>query len=226
MKTLYLSRLSKLVPLSLIAMSCLALATQPARAVLMAPGDSVLGSPEAKPAAFSKLVDILVSPFSTSNYSGYVESKVLSGDTTNKLGGLTFTYLLSNDAKSVNVLERLTVLGFAGMTVDVSYNPVLPPVGVAPSVMDRSFGSGDTIGWQFVGPPLSPAGYLDPGDNSYYLVVQTGVLSYTRGVANAIDGVSTSVAALVPIPEPTSLALAAFGAAGLGLVMVRSRRRK
>jgi hypothetical protein len=92
--------------------------------------------------------------------------------------------------------------------------------------MDRSFGSGDTVGWQFVGPPLSPAGYLDPGDTSYYLVVQTGVQSYTRGVANAIDGVSTSVAALVPIPEPTTLVLATFGAAGLGLVMVRSRRRK
>lgn len=226
MNTLSRSRLSKLVLLSLIAMSCLAAATQPARAVLMAPGDSVLGSPEAKPDLLSTLVDSLASPFSTSNYSGVVDSIVLSGDSTNKLGGLTFVYALSNDAGSKNVLERLTVLGFGGLTVDVSYNPVLPPIGVAPSVMDRSFGSGDTIGWQFVGPPLSPAGYLDPGDNSYYLVVQTGVHDYTRGVANAIDGVSTSVAALVPIPEPTSLALAACGAAGLGLVMVRSRRRK
>lgn len=226
MKKLSRYYLSKLVQLSLVAMACLTLATQPARAVLMAPGDSVLGSPEAKPDPLSTLVDSLASPFSTSNYSGVVDSIVLSGDSTNKLGGLTFVYALSNDAGSKNVLERLTVLGFAGLTVDVSYNPVLPPIGVAPSVMDRSFGSGDTIGWQFVGPPLSPAGYLDPGDNSYYLVVQTAVHSYTRGVANAIDGVSTSVAALVPIPEPTSLALAAFGAAGLGLVMVRSRRRK
>ena len=226
MKTFYLSRLFKLVQLSLIAMSCLALATQPARAVLMAPGDSIFGSPEAKPDPLSKLVDTLASPFATTNYSGSVVSTVLSGDSTNKLGGLTFTYLLSNNPASVNVLERLSVLGFAGLTVDVSYNPILPPGGVAPSVMDRSFGSGDTIGWQFVGPPLSPAGYLDPGDTSYLLVVQTSVKDYTRGVANVIDGVSTSVAALVPVPEPTSLALAAFGAAGLGLVMVRSRRRK
>ena len=226
MKTFHLSRLAKLTMLSLVAVSCLAWATQPARAVLMSPGDSILGSPEAKPDPLSKLVDSLSSPFSTSNYSGVVDSIVLSGDSTNKLGGLTFVYALSNDAGSKNVLERLTVLGFAGMTVDVSYNPVLPPVGVAPSIMDRSPGSGDTIGWQFVGPPLSPAGYLDPGDNSYYLVVQTGVQNYTRGVANAIDGVSTSVAALVPVPEPASLALAALGAAGLGLVMIRSRRRK
>lgn len=225
MKTYYLSRLSKLAPLSFVALTCLALATQPARAMPLSPGASELGSPELKPDGAATVLDTLISPFSTSNYSGFVESRVLSGDTTNKLGGLTFTYVLSNDAKSINVLERLTVLGFAGMTVDVSYNPVLPVVGVAPSVMDRSSGSGDTIGWQFVGPPLSPVGYLDPGDASYYLVVQTGVQNYTRGVANAIDGVSTSVAALVPVPEPASLALAACGAVGLALVVHRARRR-
>ncbi|MGD9645804.1 MAG: PEP-CTERM sorting domain-containing protein [Pirellulales bacterium] len=209
-------------------MTCLFVATvaQPARAVLMAPGDSVLGSPEAKPDPLSVVVDTLTSPFSTSNYSGKVVSTVLSQDTTNALGGYTFVYELYNDAASVNVLERLSVLGFGGMQVDVSYNPIVPVSGVAPSIMDRSFGSGDTIGWQFVGPPLSPAGYLDPGDNSYLLVVQTGVRDYTRGVANVIDGVSTSVEALVPIPEPASLALAGLGALGVGLAVARSRRRR
>jgi hypothetical protein len=214
--------------LAAIALACGAatIVDQSAQAVPMLPGDSVLGSPEAKPDPFSTIVDSLASPFATSNYSGTVVSTVLSGDTTNALGGLTFTYLLSNDVTSVNVLERLSVLGFGGFLTDVSYNPVFPVVGIAPSVMDRSFGSGDTIGWQFVGPPLSPAGVVSPGTNSYLLVVQTSAKAYTSGVANVIDGVSTSVGALVPIPEPTSLALAGLGAAGLGLVVVRSRRRK
>ena len=199
---------------------------QLARAVPMVPGDSVLGSPEVKPDPLSTIVDSLTSPFATSNYTGSVVSTVLSGDTTNKLGGLTFTYLVYNDPGSVNVLERLSVLGFGGFLTDVSYNPAVPALGIAPSVMDRSFGSGDTIGWQFVGPPLSPAGFISPGTNSYLLVVQTGVTDYTRGIANVIDGVSTSVAALVPIPEPASLVMAGLGAAGLGIVVARRRRKK
>lgn len=215
----------KFVRLAVVALVATTIAGQLAQAVPMVPGDSVLGSPEAKPDPLSTIVGSLTSPFATSNYTGSVVSTVLSGDTTNKLGGLTFTYLVYNDPGSVNVLERLSVLGFGGLATDVSYNPAVPALGVAPSVMDRSFGSGDTIGWQFVGPPLSPAGYITPGTNSYLLVVQTGVTGYTKGVANVIDGVSTSVAALVPIPEPTSLVMAGLGAAGLAAVVARRRRK-
>ncbi len=228
MKTTIRSRYATCVRLSTMAVVCVAVAIagQTARAVLMVPGDSVLASPEAKPDPFATVVDSLTSPFVTSNYTGSVVSTVLSGDTTNKLGGLTFTYLLSNDPGSTNVLERLSVLGFGSFLTDVSYNPIVPLLGIAPSVMDRSFGSGDTIGWQFVGPPLSPAGFLTPGTNSYLLIVQTSAKAHTRGVANVIDGVSTSVAALVPVPEPAGLTLAGLGVAGLGLVVTRSRRRK
>ena len=73
-------------------------------------------------------------------------------DVSNPLGGLTFTYLLVNNPGTIGQLGRLTASGFAGFLTDSSFQT--PLVGVAPTLNDRSLGSGDVVGFSFIGGPL------------------------------------------------------------------------
>src|SRR4051794_11115908 len=52
-------------------------------------------------------------------YSGTLTSTVIAGDPSNPLGGLTFTYRLSNDGTSLSALERMTNIDFTGFLTDV-----------------------------------------------------------------------------------------------------------
>ena len=55
---------------------------------------------------------------------------MISGDTSNTLGGLTFTYQITNDASSPHALQRFTLNDFTEINVDASYvasGPVAPP---------------------------------------------------------------------------------------------------
>ena len=51
-------------------------------------------------------------------FSGKLKTEVISGDPSNSLGGLTFTYELSNDASSSNSIGRMTVVNFSGFLAD------------------------------------------------------------------------------------------------------------
>src|SRR4051812_24688490 len=49
-----------------------------------------------------------VSPAGPGQFSGTLTTTVIAGDPSNALGGLTFTYRLTNDAISLSALEQLT----------------------------------------------------------------------------------------------------------------------
>jgi len=138
----------------------------------------------------------------------------------NPLGGYTFTYLLHNDNTSATAMERLTLVDFSTFATDVSY--FLPGGGQAPSVVDRSFGVGAVIGWDFTGTPIG-AGTLMPGATSALLVVQTSVTGYDlTQSASVIDGKTVSVPSIGPNttiiqPEPTSITFLAMGIVAFGL---------
>ncbi|MFO0897416.1 MAG: PEP-CTERM sorting domain-containing protein [Pirellulales bacterium] len=168
----------------------------------------------------------LIQPFSSpGSVSGRLISQVISGDPSNALGGLTFVYFLVNDgAAGPHSIGRLSVDDFAGWQVDASYQTT--SVGIAPGSIDRQ-PSGDVVGFNFLPTGFDPlTGFLAPGATSRKLVLQTNALRYTNVMASIINGGVTQAASFgpAPVPEPSTLLLAAL--AGLGLLAVRFKAHR
>jgi hypothetical protein len=148
--------------------------------------------------------------------AGTLTTTVISGDTTNALGGLTFVYVLTNDAASPDAIHRITINGFSGFLTDGSYQAA---PGQKPTSVDRSV-NGNVVGFDFIGAPLG-FGAILPGTASMPLVVQTNATAFQQSFASVINGTVTTVGTYAPvIPEPMSLGLLTLG---LGLVLVRRR---
>jgi hypothetical protein len=160
-------------------------------------------------------------PFSVAGaFSGVLTSTVYSGDPSNALGGLTFTYEITNDGKAgPNSIGRLSVDDFSGWLVDASYQTT--SVGIVPGSIDRQ-PSGDVVGFNFLPTPVDPlTGFLAPGTGSRILVLQTNAPAWTDILASVIDGGVTQAASYGPVPEPSTVVLAACGAVGLALALRR-----
>jgi hypothetical protein len=187
-------------------------------AAVLTAGQTALAVSEVNPVGGSVL-ETLVMPFATANYTGFLTSRAISGDTSNPYGGLTFTYSVSNDVGSANAITRLTMNGFTAYATDVSYQ--LGTGNVAPTVNDRD-ASGGVVGFSFLGQPLG-VGVVSAGLTSETLVIQTNALDRTFRIANVSNGAVSPVNILGPAggitPEPTSLA----ALAGMGLVLRRRR---
>lgn len=167
---------------------------------------------EANPAGGNIIATVTV-PVVSLTYTGLLTSTVFENDATNPFGGLTFTYLLSNDASSAQPIGRLTVSGYEGFLTDASYQT--PTTGMPPTLINRSVE--DVMGFSFfagVGP-----GVLSPGMTSSVMVVQTDAPAWEPNVGSVINGHVTTVPILSPVPEPGTLALLGFGT----LLMVRRR---
>ena len=199
---------SALLAIASVALVSVAASTN---AAVIAPGQTAIALFENNPSGGATVVATQTQPFATSNYTGFLVSTVLSNDTTNPFGGLTFTYQLSNDAPSANSLARLTVNGFTGYTTDMSY--LLGSGTVAPTTNDRD-GSGGVVGFSFLGQPVG-LGTLAAGTSSELLVVQTNSSSFLTRIANVSNGAVSPVNAYGPngavTPEPTTLAALAAG---------------
>ena len=140
-------------------------------------------------------------------FSGNLVSSVYNNDSSNPFGlnALTFTYLVSSDPTSQNLIARMTLGAFAGFSIDASFAPTgnLPP-----TFIDRP--GANVVGFSFQGPPIGP-GALPPGATTALLVVQTNATLYGTVLANVIDGgQANGIPSLGPvIPEPGSMACAA-----------------
>jgi hypothetical protein len=206
-------------------LACLALAAllcaPAAHAALLTP-NSVQLPAASEPNPGGLLLASTTLPFASPGaFSGTLTSSVYSGDPTNSLGGLTFTYSLVNDAVSTNNIARLSTTDFTGFATDASYNA---GTSIAPGLIDRNL-SGSAVGFSFFPSPLDPfANFLLPGATSSLLVVQTDAQFYVPTTAFVIDGGIASVATFGPslVPEPATFALAAAGL----LAVVATRRRR
>jgi hypothetical protein len=187
------------------------------QAAPMNPGDTLFPAPgEPDPVGAALVASSGAQGFASANYTGTLTSNVYTNDASNPygLGALTFTYLVADDATSINSLERLTVNGYTGFLTDASYQT--PAAGVAPTLIDR--GTADVVGFSFAG--FGP-GVILPGQHSALLVVQTNATAYTTTIASVQDGTIAQVPTYSPAPEPASLALIT-----IGFLAVACRRRK
>jgi hypothetical protein len=160
-----------------------------------------------------------VSPAGPGQFSGTLTTTVIAGDPSNALGGLTFTYRLTNDAVSLAALERMTNLNFTGFLTDVSFQ--IPAAGVIPTSVDRD-ASGSTMGWSFSN---LGAGVINPGAASALLVIQTNAPAFTQVNANVIDGAIAVASSFGPVPEPATFALLGVSLISIGVFSQRRTRR-
>ncbi len=201
---------------ALIGFAAISAVASTSIAAIVTPGTTVFATAEANPVGGTVLGTITV-PFATATYTGTLTSTVISGDTSNALGGLTFTYAIQNNVTSTNPITRLAVNGYAGFTTDMSY---LPASGtIAATLADRDAGS-NVIGFSYVGAPLG-FGKIDPGALTNLMVVQTNATGFQRIPANVIDGSVSFVDSFAPVvvPEPVSA-----GAIALAAGLLRRRR--
>ena len=154
---------------------------------------------------------VLVQNFVSPTYTGTLTSEVFTGDGTNPLGGLTFVYIIQNTSPFPGEIDRLTVNSYSGYKVNAVY---VPSPNVPPLFIDRSVGTGDTIGFSFVKPPLG-TGSIQPGQSSDVLIAYTDANMYAGTLASVIDGSVAQVPSYAPmalIPEPSTLVLTCFAA--------------
>jgi hypothetical protein len=201
-------------PLGIAAMGLLLVAPF-ARADMLAPGQTTAAPPQADPIGGVVIAGGVPVSFSSATFSGTLTSSVIQGDASNPYGGLTFTYLLTNDPASPDQIERLTINGFGLFPTDVNWQ--IGP-GLTPKSVDRSLG-GSVVGFSFLGLPFG-AGTLLPGQFSALLVVQTNSVLYVPSYASVIDGSVSSVSSFAPLPEPATLSALALG----GLALLGRRR--
>lgn len=209
-----------------VALVLAASVVTPARGAALVPGSVLIpGSAEPNPVGATLITSTGPIPFTVpGSFNGKLTSTVYQETAVdNPLGGLTFTYLIENDAASANSIGRLTVTEFLGWATDGSYQ--IPVAGVAPASIDRNV-SGDVVGFNFVptGAVDPNTGFLVPGASSALLVVQTDAPWYKGAVGNLIDGGVTSVQSLGPaVPEPSTIALVLGGLGALGVFRLRRR---
>lgn len=201
----------KLIAAMVVVMGMLVL---PAQAAVLGPGTTLFPAPgEADPTGGSVIASQTL-PFAVPGFfTGSLKSEVISGDPSNPLGGLTFTYVLTNDTASPNAMARMTVQDFTGFQADASFQT--PAAGVPPTFIDRL--TGDVIGFSFSGIGQGP---VFSGMSSAVLVVQTDAPAFVPSSASIIDSGAITVPTFGPfIPEPATLGLVAFGA----LALIRRR---
>lgn len=183
----------------------------------LATGNTLFPAPgEPDPADGGTVIDSMLTPFNVPGFfEGNLLTEVIAGDANNPLGGLTFTYTLTNSANSPNPIARLTVTNYASFGIDGSYQ--LPLTGLQPTLIDRT--TADVVGFSFLG---IGSGQLFPGNVSAQMVLQTNAPAYTVTSASVIDSGAITISTLGPaIPEPGTLGLAGIAAAAL----VGRRRR-
>jgi hypothetical protein len=147
------------------------------------------------------------------DFTGSYTASVFS-DTTNTFGAgdLTFVYTFTNNATSVQDINRVTASSFTGFSTDVGFSAT---GGTAPDTVDRT--SASPVGFNYI------SGVL-PGASSDTLLIETNAHLFVPGDISFInDGVSTNGAFGPAVPEPRTWAMLIIGFALMAGVGLRKR---
>ncbi len=207
----------------LLAVSyCLIFQPSMAAASPLAVGGTLYPPPAEAGPSGGTILDIKTVSFAGSAFTGTLTTKVISGDANNTLGGLTFTYLISNDLSSTNNVERFSVPNFFTTSLDASY--VSSTTGIAPFLIDHP--SADVFGESFEN--ILGKDTIRPGHVSELLVARTSSSQYSVVTANILDGspaFASSFAPSTPVPEPSGVVLGLVALAGSACYLgIRNRK--
>jgi hypothetical protein len=198
----------------------IALLAATAEAATLAPGTLLTPVPaEAEPVG-GVVLATQTSPFVSTTYTGELVSTVIQNDTSNALGGLTFTYELRN-LTGTHSINRLSINGWDGFLTDVSASSPVPAGRVVPAYADRE-ASGTSIGFSWVAAPIG-SGAVGPSQTSATLVIQTNSPVFVPTSAFVLDGFPAGMLAFAPVPEPSTVVLAGTG---LALIVYSFSRRR
>jgi hypothetical protein len=168
------------------------------------------------------LLDSITTLVNNFSYNGTARAAVYDTGT-----GLDFYYQFTNNASSVNGLERFTVSDFSSLGASaVSVFQTNAAFGIFTAGVEEAENADRTeagvIGFNFV---LDATPKLRPGETSFTQIIRTNARNYTAGNFGLIDGYADNARgfAVSAVPEPESYALLL---AGLGLIASVVRRRK
>jgi hypothetical protein len=170
------------------------------------------------------LLDSATTAISNTSYNGTARSAVYDTGS-----GLDFYYQFTNDASSVNGLERFTGYDFGSIGASaVSVYQTSAAFGIFTLGTETSDKADRTalgvIGISFLANANSK---VNPGTTSYTQIIRTNARNYTAGNFGLLDGIGDNArgfapAAVAAIPEPGSYAMLM---AGLGFMGFIARRR-
>jgi hypothetical protein len=167
------------------------------------------------------LLDSASTLVSNMSYNGTARAAVYDTGT-----GLDFYYQFTNNASSVNGIERFTAADFSSLgTSAVSVFQTSAAFGIFTAGIEEAENADRTnfgvIGFNFV---LDATPKLRPGETSFTQIVRTNARAYTTGTFGLIDGYADNAKGFATaVPEPESYALLL---AGLGVMGALVRRRK
>lgn len=171
--------------------------------------------------------------FTASDFTATYTESVYS-DPANAIcpGCLDFDVQVSNQAKSANAIERVTVSNFAGTTSAIGYSTSGGSASgggfvngsVAPTTVGVS-NNGSVISWYF-----NSSNELPPGSTTELLEVQTGATQYQPGLVSAQNGGAAQGTGFQPVTPSANIAEAGWvpgiGLLGGGLAGVAVLRRR
>jgi hypothetical protein len=167
------------------------------------------------------LLDSASTNISNTSYNGVARTAVYDTGT-----GLDFYYQFTNDASSVNGIERFTGYNFSSLGNSIVS---IFQTGAAFDMFTTGTESSDTadrtalgvIGINFVPNGNSK---IDPGKTSFTQIIRTNARAYTAGNFGLLDGIGDNAKGFATaVPEPESYAMLL---AGLGMIGTIIRRRK
>jgi hypothetical protein len=168
------------------------------------------------------LLDSAITNISNSSYNGIARSAVYDTGT-----GLDFYYQFTNNASSVNGLERFSAYNFSsvGSATVLDVYQTAGPFGIFVAGTEQS-DYADRTGLGVIGISFVPNGAskINPGTTSYTQIIRTNARAYTTGNFGLLDGIGDNAKgfATSAVPEPGTSTLMLVG---LAVCALFTRRR-
>jgi hypothetical protein len=168
------------------------------------------------------LLNSAITNIANTSYNGVARSAVYDTGT-----GLDFYYQFTNNASSVNGLERFSAYNFSsvGSATVLNVYQTAGPFGIFVAGTEKSDYADRTalgvIGISFV---PNGASKINPGTTSYTQIIRTNARGYTSGNFGLMDGIGDNAVgfATVAVPEPATSTLMLMG---LAVCALFTRRR-